>query len=214
MFSRLIPTWPWHLIQMYPRPASPISPLTAPLRCPTSSLRPPVPTCLSLSEQHPFPSCSDRDLGVLLLTSFPLAPQPLSNSAARLTNSISKISQMHPVSVSTAITQVEVIRLSHLSYCWSLLSFLPKTLWWLPRGPRIKFKCDLPFLPLQCPRLGHSSLITTVHHSGLILALWANQPLSTTGPLHMPSGPLPGLLLPSSQHDFLLLLHWTSAQSP
>ena len=92
--------------------------------------------------------------------------------------------------------------------------FLPKTLWWLLRRPRIKFKHDLPFLPLQCPRLGHSSVITTVHHSGLILALWADQPLSTIGPLHMPSGPLPGRLFPSSQHDFLLLLHWMPAQSP
>ena len=68
--------WPWHLIQIHPRPASPISPLIDPLRCPTSSLKPPVLTCLSLSEQHPFPSCSDRDLGVLLFTSFTLARQP------------------------------------------------------------------------------------------------------------------------------------------
>ena len=59
-----------------PQPASPISPLTAPLRCLTSSLRPLVPTCLSLSEQHPFPIFSDRDLGALLLTSFTLACQP------------------------------------------------------------------------------------------------------------------------------------------
>lgn len=75
MFSRLIPM-ALTSDPDTPQPASPISPLTAPLRCLTSSLRPPVPTCLSLSEQHPFPIFSDRDLGALLLTSFTLACQP------------------------------------------------------------------------------------------------------------------------------------------
>ena len=111
--------------------------------------------------------------GSCFLLPSPLHPNPLSNWAAKLTNLISKIFQMHPFCLHCHYSGT-----SHQTFSPELLLEPPLIsylkLWWLPRGSRIKFKSDLPFLPLQCPRLGHSSVITTVHHSGLILALWAD----------------------------------------